>query len=99
MNDYEQTQKILQVIAYVGSKSKKHPIKTEDELVTLAKKLGQEGMMALAQEIIKVLQSNSQDIDGAVAKYEEIMDSMQPSITTAKFGGILNYINKLNTIR
>ena len=55
--------------------------------------LGQEGLKALIEGLQQV---NSEE--EAIALYDGIMDQVSKTMK-AKLGGILNYINKLNTIR
>lgn len=90
MNDQE---KLIQAIFAIGSKSTKYKIKDINMVPQILQMLGQEGVKALIEGLQQV---NSEE--EAVAVYEGIMDQVSKTMK-ARLGGILNYINKLNTIR
>lgn len=91
MNDQEQ--QLIQAIFAIGSKSTKYKIKDINMVPQVMQMLGQEGLKALIEGLQQV---NSEE--EAVALYDGIMDQVSKTMK-AKLGGILNYINKLNTIR
>lgn len=91
MNDQEK--QLIQTIFAIGSKSTKYKIKDINMVPQVLQMLGQEGLKALIEGLQQV---NSEE--EAVAVYDGIMDQVSKTMK-AKLGGILNYINKLNTIR
>ena len=91
MNDQEK--QLIQTIFAIGSKSTKYKIKDINMVPQVLQAMGQEGLKALIEGLQKV-----QSEEEAVALYDTIMDQVSQPLK-AKFGGILNYINKLNTIR
>lgn len=91
MNDQEK--QLIQTIFAIGSKSTKYKIKDINMVPQVLQLLGQDGLKAL----IEGLQQVSSE-EEAVALYDGIMDQVSKIVKT-KLGGILNYINKLNTIR
>ena len=91
MNDQEK--QLIQTIFAIGSKSTKYKIKDINMVPQVLQMLGQEGLKALIEGLQQV---NSEE--EAVALYDGIMDQISKTMK-AKLGGILNYINKLNTIR
>lgn len=90
MNDQE---KLIQAIFAIGSKSTKYKIKDINMVPQILQMLGQEGVKALIEGLQQV---NSEE--EAVALYDGIMDQVSKTMK-ARLGGIINYINKLNTIR
>ena len=90
MNDQE---KLIQAIFAIGSKSTKYKIKDINMVPQILQMLGQEGLKALIEGLQQV---NSEE--EAVALYDGIMDQVSKTMK-ARLGGIINYINKLNTIR
>ena len=91
MNDQEK--QLIQAIFAIGSKSTKYKIKDINMVPQILQMLGQEGLKALIEGLQQV---NSEE--EAIALYDGIMDQVSKTMK-AKLGGILNYINKLNTIR
>lgn len=91
MNDQEK--QLIQTIFAIGSKSTKYKIKDINMVPQVLQAMGEEGLKALIEGLQKVKSEEE-----AVALYDAVMDQVsQPQL--AKLGGVLNYINKLNTIR
>ena len=91
MNDQEK--QLIQTIFAIGSKSTKYKIKDINMVPQVLQILGQEGLKALIEGL-----QNVKSEEEAIALYDGIMDQVSKTVK-AKLGGILNYINKLNTIR
>ena len=91
MNDQEK--QIIQVIFAIGNKSTKYKIKDVNSVPQVLQMLGQEGLQLLIEGLQK-----AKTEEEAVAVYDSIMDQVAKTMQ-AKLGGILNYINKLNTVR
>lgn len=91
MNDQEK--QLIQTIFAIGSKSTKYKIKDINMVPQVLQAMGEEGLKTLIEGLQKVKSEEE-----AVALYDAVMDQVsQPQL--AKLGGVLNYINKLNTIR
>lgn len=91
MNDQEK--QLIQTIFAIGSKSTKYKIKDINMVPQVLQVMGEEGLKALISGLQKVKTEEE-----AVALYDAVMDQVSQPLK-AKLGGILNYINKLNTIR
>lgn len=91
MNDQEK--QLIQTIFAIGSKSTKYKIKDINMVPQVLQIMGEEGLKALISGLQKVKTEEE-----AVALYDAVMDQVSQPLK-AKLGGILNYINKLNTIR
>lgn len=91
MNDQEK--QLIQTIFAIGSKSTKYKIKDINMVPQVLQVMGEEGLKALISGLQKVKTEEE-----AVALYDAVMDQVSQPLK-AKLGGVLNYINKLNTIR
>ncbi len=93
MNEQEQ---LIQTIFTIGNKSLKYKIKDVKEVPQVIQLMGEQGLKVLMTGLQKVKTEEE-----AVALYDAIMDQVVQKTQTpsAKLGGVLQYINKLNTLR